>query len=92
MARNIIQHTSRINGRLKQPIVDPLVQINRDDLVDAFIVDNVRFKSLQLRSGTCEIFTNVNYYGRHSCKPASTIVAIDDTIIDVVEDVVDEVE
>ena len=26
MARNIIQHTSPINGRLKQPIVDPLVE------------------------------------------------------------------
>ena len=79
MARNIIQHTSRINGRLKQPIIDPLVQINRDDLVDSFTIDNIRFKSLQLRSGTCEIYTDLNYYGQHSRKPTSTIVAINET-------------
>ena len=84
MAWNLIQHTSRINGRLKQPIVDPLVQINRDDLVDSFAVDNIRFKTLQLRSGTCEIYTDRNYYRRHSSKPASAIVAIDDLIIDAV--------
>ena len=45
----------------------------------SFTIDNIRFKSLQLRSGTCEIYTDLNYYGQHSRKPASTIVAIDET-------------
>ena len=83
MARNIIEHTSHINGRLKKPTAASLDHINREDLVDSFTADNFRFQSLQLRSGTREIFNEISYYRQHSRKPVPIVAAIDFSIVDI---------
>ena len=84
MARNLIQHTSCINGRLKKPTAASLDQVNREDLIDSFTADNIRFKSLQLRSGTSEIYNDVSYYRQRSRKPTSNVAAIDYSSVDLV--------
>ena len=56
---------------------------NREDLVDSFTADNFRFQSLQLRSGTWEIFNEISYYRQHSRKPVPIVAAIDFSIVDI---------